>query len=180
MKWHIDENGTSGNSTLVMIVTKKGQRQLQSYLRRDRAGKLARHEPAFDSDDFLYELIEDMFTNDYFTWLPNGTTADMTSAPVLGILGDEMPGPTKDKAQCSGLYHCGRWDVEDELREMYQPVLQRWAFMDYALTSPQRELAETGRCEWEGGTYWSSQDAAVKAVAEFEAHENENATTSGK
>ena len=52
---------------------------------------------------------------------------------------------------------------------MYQPVLSRWAFMDYALSSPQRELAETGRCEWPGGMYWESQEAAAQAVAEFEA-----------
>lgn len=159
MRWQIDEH-----DRLVITVTKKEQRFLQAAHRRDEKGQC---HPAFESDDFLYDLLEPMFTDDSFTWLPEGTTGDMTSAPMLGILGDEMPGPATDKAQCSGLYHCGRWEVEGELREIYQPVLQRWAFMDYALTSPQRELAETGRCEWEGGDYRGSQESAEKAVAEM-------------
>jgi hypothetical protein len=158
---------------LVITLTKTEQRRLQAYMRRDRKGDLEAPEPAFESDDFLYDLIQVMFTDDCFAWLPEGTTGDMTSAPILGILGDEMAGPPKDESQCSGLYHCGRWEVDGELREMYQPVLQRWAFMDYALTSPQRQLAETGRCEWQGGDYWGSQETAAQAVAEFDAQEIE-------
>ena len=51
--------------------------------------------------------------------------------------------------------------------------------MDCALTSPQRELAENGRCEWDGGEYWASQEAAEKAVADFEIREIEEGSTSG-
>ncbi len=164
MRWFIEESSTPGESTLVITVTKKEQRRLQAYRRRDEKNKLESHEPLFNSDDLLYDLLENMFTNDYFTWLPQGCTGDMTSAPMLGILGDELPGPTKEDTQCSGLYNCGRWEVNGELRDIYQPVLQRWAFMDYAITSPQEELAERGRCEWEGGDYWGTQEAAEKAV----------------
>ncbi len=169
MKWFIEESGTPGESMLVLTVTKREQRCLKAAQRRGERGECR---PRFDSDDFLYDLLKSMFTNDCFSWLPEGTTADMTSAPMVGILGDEMPGPSTDKAQCSGLYHCGRWlGVAGDLREMYQPVLQRWAYLDYALTSPQRELAETGRCEWSGGGYWGTQEAAAQAVAEFELRE---------
>jgi len=166
MKWCIEESGTPGETTLVLTVTKREQRWLQAAQRRDEKGQCR---PRFDSDDFLYDLLESMFTNDCFSWLPEGTTGDMTSAPILGILGTEMPGPATDKAQCSGLFHCGRWEVDGQHRQIYQPVLSRWAFMDYALTSPQRELAETGRCEWQGGAYWESQEAAAQAVAEYQA-----------
>ena len=159
MKWNFDEHGS-----LVLTVSKKEQRFLKAAYRRDQKGQC---KPSFDSDDFLYDLLEPMFTDDCFAWLPEGTTGDMTSAPMLGILGDEIPGPATSKTQCSGLYHCGRWEVEGERRQMYQPVLQRWAFMDYALISPQRELAETGQCVWEGGEYWGTQEAAEQAVAEF-------------
>jgi hypothetical protein len=41
--------------------------------------------------------------------------------------------------------------------------------MHYALTTPQRELAQRGGCEWQGGDYWGSQAAAEKAVAKWEA-----------
>ncbi len=169
MKWFVDEAGTPGESTLVITVTKEEQRRLAAYMRRSEAGELGSHEPTFGSDDFLYDLLESMFSDDSFTWLPEGTTGDMTSAPMIGILGDEMPGPAPGRAQCSGLYPCGRWEVGGHLREMYQPVLQRWAFMDYAVTSPQRELAEHGRCEWQGGDYWGSQEAAERAAAEHAA-----------
>ena len=89
------------------------------------------------------------------------------SAPMLGILGESMPGP--DDAQDvigMGLVHVGRWHHRGRLREMYQPVLRRWAFMDYAVTSPQRVLAETGRCVWEAGDFWGTQVAAEKTLAE--------------
>ncbi len=169
MRWFIEETGTPGESTLVITVTKKEQRRLAAYMRRSDSGRLDKFEPRFDSDDLLYNLLENMVTNDSYSWLSEGTTGDMTSAPMLGILGNETPGPPTAEAVCSGLYHCGRWEVEGQLREMYQPVLQRWAFMDYALTSPQRELAETGRCEWQGGSYWNSQEEAERAVSEWEA-----------
>lgn len=150
VKWTIEESNTPGESTLVLTVNKREQRWLQAAQRRDERGECR---PRFDTDDFLYDMLGPMFTDDCFTWLPEGTTGDMTAAPILGVLGSEIPGPPTDKALCSGLYHCGRWEVEGELREMYQPCLQRWAYMDYALSSPQRELAETGRCEWQGGEY---------------------------
>jgi len=167
MRWFIEESGTPGESKLVITVTQKEQRRLQAYRRRDEKNQLQSHEPRFNSDDFLYDLLENMFTNDCFTWLPDGCTGDMTLAPMLGILGEEMAGPTKEFTECSGLFNCGRWEVNGELRDIYQPVLQRWAFMDYALTNPQAELAETGRCEWEGGDYWGTQEAAERAVAAF-------------
>jgi hypothetical protein len=152
MKWHIDES-----SRLVITVTKKEQRSLQLARRRDQS---------FDSDHFMHELLEPMVTNG-FAWLSEGCTDDLTSAPMLGILGEAMPGPddTQD-AIGFGLVHVGCWAHQGRLRQIYEPVLRRWAFMGYALTSPQRELADTGRCVWEGGDLWGTQDAAKKAVTE--------------
>jgi hypothetical protein len=173
MKWLIEETGTPGETTLVLTVNRREQRRLQAYMRRDRNGRLDSLEPRFDSDDFLYDLLEPMFTDDCFSWLPEGTTADLTSAPMIGVLGDEMPGPPTEEAVCSGLYNCGRWGVERQLRDIFQPVLRRWAFMDYAVTSPQQELAETGRCVWLGGDYWGTKEAAEKGVAAWEATQKE-------
>ena len=66
----------------------------QGAQRRDEKGECR---PRFESDDCLYGLLESMFTDDSFSWLPEGTTGDMTAAPMVGILGDEMPGPSTDK-----------------------------------------------------------------------------------
>jgi len=144
MQWRIDEHGR-----LVITVTKREQRSLKVAMRQDEEGQC---EPPFDSDDFLSELLEPMVTNAEYVWLYDGCTDDLTDAPMLGILGDEIPGPDNtDDAMGLDLYHVGRWDHEGRLRQVYQPVLKRWAFMDYQVTSPQQQLAETGECVWEGG-----------------------------
>ena len=120
----------------------------------------------FDSDDFLHELLEPLVANDEYAWLPDGCTGDLTSAPMLGVLGDEMPGPDDtDEAVGMGLYHVGRWTHGGRLRQMYQPVLKRWAFLAYQVRSPQRDLADDGECVWHGGDLWGTQDAAERAVA---------------
>ena len=159
MKRKIDDH-----ARLIITVTKREQRHLQAAQRRDEKGKC---EPPFDSDDFLHELLEPLVTSDEYTWLHDGCTGDLTSAPMLGVLGDEMPGPNDtDDATGLGLVHVGRWHHNGRLQQMYQPILKRWAFMAYQVTSPQRELAETGECTWDGGDLWATQEAAEMAVGE--------------
>ena len=59
----------------------------------------------FGLNDTLYEMLDDLFSNDEFVWLPEGFTGDLTSAPMIGILGDEeeMPRDYKDRCVGSGL-----------------------------------------------------------------------------
>ena len=152
MKWHVDEHGK-----LVITITRNEQRSLKVAQRRDQS---------FDSDAFMHELLEPL-VQDGFAWLPEGCIDDLTGAPTLGILGAEMPGPDDPQDVIGmGLVHVGCWDHDGRLRQMYEPVLRRWAFMDHAVTSPQRVLADSGRCVWEGGDFWGKQEAAVKAVSE--------------
>jgi hypothetical protein len=159
MRWHLDEQGR-----LVITVTKQEQRRLKATQRRHEK---RRCEPPFDSDAFLHELLEQLVTSDEFTWLSEACTGDLISAPMLAILGDEMPGPDDtDDTLGTGLVHVGCWTQGGRLRQMYQPVLKRWGFMDYQITSPQRELAETGECTWQGGDLWGIQEAAEKAVGQ--------------
>jgi len=101
---------------------------------------------AFDSDDFMYDLLEPLVTNDSFQWIHPGVTGDLTEAPMLGLLGDDEPGPAGVEWG-HGLNQAGYWDGI----ALYQPVLYRWAFMDYMVTTPQRELMEHGRAVWRGG-----------------------------
>jgi hypothetical protein len=109
-------------------------------------------EPGFDSDQTMHELLEPLVANDAFVWIDPSVTGDLTSAPMLAILGDEQPGPDDtDEALGMGLVPVGRWKHRGRLRCMYQPVLERYAFMSYQVTSPQRELAESGRCVFQSG-----------------------------
>jgi hypothetical protein len=159
MNWHLDEH-----SRLVITVTKREQRRLKAAQRRDDKG---RYEPHFDSNAFMHELLEPLVMSDEFTWLPEGCTGDLSCAPMLGILGDETPGPDDaDDARSMNLVPVGCWYHEGRLRQMYQPVLKRWGFMAYQITSPQRELAETGECVWDGGDLWGTQEAAEQGVVE--------------
>ena len=158
MNWKIDDHGR-----LVITVTKREQRRLRADQRRDEKGQ---GDQPFDSDAFMHELLELLVTNDHYTWLSEGCTDDLTSAPMLAVLGDEMPGPDDtDDATGMGLHHVGRWTHEGRLRQMYRPVLRRWGFMSYQVTSPQHELAELGECTWEGGDLWGTQKDAENAVA---------------
>lgn len=158
MKAHVDNFGR-----LVMTVTKREQQSLKAAHRRCESG--------FDSDDFMHDLLDQLVTNDEYAWLPQGCTDDLTTAPMLGLLGEEMPGPDEiqDATSGIGLVHVGCWHHEGRLRQMYRPVLKRWAFMSYQVTSPQRELAERGECVWEGGDFWANQQAAEAVVAGLEA-----------
>lgn len=164
MKWKIDEHGR-----LAISVTKREQRSLKAALRRDEKGQC---DPSFDSDAYMHNLLEPLVTNGELTWLGEGITDDLTNAPMLANLGDEMPGPD-DTADATGmgLVHVGRWPHERRLRTFYQPVLRRWGFMSYQVSSPQRDLAETGECTWEGGDLWRTNEAAVTALAELEGME---------
>src|SRR5437667_11778580 len=84
MRWRIDDHGR-----LIISITRREQRSLQSAQRRDEMGQC---EPPFGSDAFMHDLLEPMVTSDEFTWLPEGCTDDLTGAPMLGVLGDDMPG----------------------------------------------------------------------------------------
>src|SRR4051812_37859500 len=109
MKWQIDEY-----ERLVIAVTQREQRSLKAAQRRDEKGQC---EPSFDSDDFLHDLLEPLVANDGYTWLPGRCTDDLTSAPMLAVLGDELPGPDDTgEAMRMGLVHVGCWTHEGRLR----------------------------------------------------------------
>jgi hypothetical protein len=113
------------------------------------------------------ESVGELVMSAEYAWLHEGCTDDLTSAPILAILGDEMPGPEDtDDARSMGLVHVGCWYHEGRLRQMYRPVLKRWAFMPYQVRSPQADLADDCECVWDGGDLWGTQEAAEKGVVE--------------
>jgi hypothetical protein len=132
MKYRIEENR--------LVITCTPEEQADLVVMRDE------NPERFGTDDFMYDLLENLVTNDSFSWIDSGVTGDLTSAPMLALLGDEEIGPHED---CNGLYPCGRWDDETRV----QPVLYRWAFMDYAVSTPQELLLADGECVWQGGRY---------------------------
>lgn len=122
---------------MVMTVDESEQRDLRAMRETDPQ--------RFNTDDTLAEMLIDLTSNDEFDWIPEGVTGDLTSAPMLGICGEveEKPDGYADNWVGSGLRDWGSGEV--------LPVLYRWAFMDYAVQSPQGALADTGRAVWQGG-----------------------------
>lgn len=101
----------------------------------------------FDTEAFMTDLLEQMVTNDCFMWIGSEVTHDLTEAPMLALLGDEEESATGGP----GLYLVGR--PHDAEHDHYQPVLFRWAFMNYQITTPQKDLLEKGEAVWHGGIF---------------------------
>lgn len=90
----------------------------------------------FRSDRAIHDFLEPLISNSELQWIDPSDTGDLTDAPMLGILGetiDKNEGPF-------GAVHVGHWDDKD----WYQPILQRWAYMDYQVRSPLSDLLAIG------------------------------------
>jgi len=96
---------------------------------------------ALRTDQTMCEFLEDLLANSDLQWINPEDTGDLTDAPILGIVGGEMPEDEARKAGPYGAVYCGQWDNAD----WYQPILNRWGFMDYAVKSPLDDLLNNGR-----------------------------------
>jgi hypothetical protein len=84
------------------------------------------------------EVLEPLIANSELQWILEGSTADLTSAPMLGIL-EEAPSlmdsePPRSFGEVDGML-----------------ITHRWAWMDYQVRSFLDDLADKGECVWEGG-----------------------------
>ena len=88
---------------------------------------------SFTNEDF-WDFIEPLIANSDLQSISPSDTGDLTDAPMLGILGDVS---TKNEGPY-GAVKTGHWDFTDQ----YQPILHRWAFMDYQVRSPLEDLLD--------------------------------------
>ena len=106
--------------------------------------ELASEHPAFHSDENLYDAFEHLICNSELRWIYPEICGDLTDAPILGITGE--PEPRDISREGDGAIFCGRWaDKQGISRVWVEPVLERFAFMDYALRSPLFDLLEKGQ-----------------------------------
>jgi hypothetical protein len=94
----------------------------------------------FGTLDHEAEFMESLIANSELEWINPEDTGDLTGAPMLGIYGPECQ-ESELPADRIGALECGR----DSFRGFYQPILQRWAFMDYAIRSFLADLMNTGK-----------------------------------
>ncbi|OYW72387.1 MAG: hypothetical protein B7Z37_25045 [Verrucomicrobia bacterium 12-59-8] len=100
----------------------------------------------FECDATMYCIFEQLVANSELTWVDANDTGDLTSAPMLGILGPDEQGhdPTQTPA---GYLPVGC----DKFGGIWQKIEARWAFMDYQVKSPQQDLLKFGYCRFIGG-----------------------------
>jgi len=90
----------------------------------------------FQSDRDMHDFLEPLVCNSELQWINPEDTGDLTDAPMLGILGEE----STENTGPFGAIQCGFWDGKPR----FQPILNRWAFMESALRSPLEDLLEKG------------------------------------
>lgn len=97
------------------------------------------------SDMEMINFLEPLTCNSDLDWIPDGTTGDLTSAPMLGITGPEEKGEATPKHGYIpvGYAEGTSWRV---------PVLSRWIWANYETKSLIDELLEKGEAILQGGT----------------------------
>ena len=95
----------------------------------------------FESDNFMHDLFETLIGNSEYEWVGPEVVGDLTSAPILGIWGEEIEvGDEIQEEIGSGWRITGA----NGKKRFGQQIQNRWGFMAYQITSVQSELAEKG------------------------------------
>lgn len=91
-------------------------------------------------DVSMYDFLEPIVCNSELEWINPADTGDLTDAPMLGIYGEEKPFEHEDATiphRISG-------------PNLIQPILERWAFMDYQVRSVLEDLRDKGEAVFIG------------------------------
>lgn len=97
----------------------------------------------FQSDTALFEALEPLLANSELDWVAPEITGDLTSAPILGVMGEPVPsndGPPNHPPAYGWTQtaHGLPWDE-------WTPILMRWGYADYQIRSPLQDLLEYGK-----------------------------------
>ena len=103
---------------------------------------------AFDSDQIMGDVFENLLANSELSWSDALAIGALTSAPVLAIFGETREEKSSDTDEFGNYVGCrfvGCWPNDaKKLVHWVDPLIQGWAFMNYQLRSPQDDLLETG------------------------------------
>ncbi len=120
--------------------------ELREELRKSKEDS----ESGFGSDQFEHEVMADAFCNSDYDWIRPEECGDLTDAPMFGLRGSEIPVPTGlDRHQRNKLHITG-YNSETDFGT-FQPVIKRWAFMDYALWSFCELFVDKGYADFQPG-----------------------------
>ena len=109
----------------------------------------ARIREQVDEGDFSeLELFEDLIANSELQWISSDDTGDLigNDAPMLGVWGEAVPGEEGDGV----LAGCYSPEGGGEPVPHYHPIVERWAFMDYAVRMVWDDLLSDGKVVFQG------------------------------
>lgn len=90
------------------------------------------------------ELLESWLCNSEFEWVSPEICCDLTDAPMVGIFGEEVSNIlVKDMIACGRALGSVEGTVYD-ISRTFRPLLARWAFMNYQITSMVDVVIEKG------------------------------------
>lgn len=105
----------------------------------DERGELREMGEEIHQDNTMRDFFDRFIANEELAWVYPYMTGDLTDAPMLGIFGPDGDGP--------GGRLVGHWDGQD----WFAPVTERWAWMDYQVTSLLEALRDKGEATLIGG-----------------------------
>lgn len=111
--------------TLTITVTPAEQAELRSMPESAKEAAETGDGYSIYSDVAMYEFLEPITANSELEWIDPSETGDLTDAPMLGIRDPDSFG-----------------DIGDPNENF--PVEERWAFMDYQISSLLEVLRDKG------------------------------------
>jgi len=139
MNIHLDHKISEDGSTLTIIADDEEREKLRQMRGEDP--------DKFGTTESLTEAIESLLCNSDLNWIDPMDTGDLTDAPMFGILGEET---TEGKGPFGSVLVGSYGEKGKPPVPWYQPIIGRWAYMDYQIKNPLEELIEHGFVEFTG------------------------------
>jgi hypothetical protein len=144
MQYHLDNNKN------LVITADDEDRQILRRFKEEQEDLYPDCEDPFVSNEAMYDAFESLLGNSELQWSDALSIAALTDAPVLAIFGQEeedifasgefLPPTPENNHRCVGYQITG----SNGETVCGARILQAWAYMDYAVRSPQQDLLEYG------------------------------------
>lgn len=158
MQYFLDKN-----KNLVILANEEDRQDLRE-LKEEQEDRYPDIENPFASDESMYSALEGLLCSSELGWSDAMSINALTDAPVLAIFGENEDGifasgeftpPSSENNHREVGYRVTGSDGKTINGER---ILQAWAYMDYAVRSPQEDLLDYGKAVFTLG--WDAEDVS--------------------